>query len=570
MDKKEIYKSVIAFVVAMVALNLWSYFFPTKVSQVAESIREEQKVSQPVKNSHVNLEYKKNDNQNPNLEQNTVLAKTIKIQNSKVQGSISTLGLKINNLVLLHHKASLNSSKNVSLLEEGKNKSYYVSLGFDSANKEDVPQGDAIWLADKDLLSANSSVIFRWVNKSGVEFLTKLSIDDSYMVKVEQKVSNNSDAKITFTPTYYIIKDICQTIDSNKDQNNIDAVGSINNVLKEYKYTDLFKENKANLNETNIQWIGDTEKYWMCALVPNQAVKHKLEFYPHHHEGQSKTMIIKCSDATPTTLESGNTLEFSSQIFCGAKEIKLLDKYKQDYNINLFDRGVDFGWLYFITKPLFYLLNYINQLFHNFGISIICLTFLIRLTLFPMLRKSESSLQGIKKLQPMVDDLNKRYASDKQTLRVKLLELYQREKINPVSFSVGCLPIVLQMPVWYGVYKVLQVVIELRHAPFILWVKDLSGPDAMYIFNLFGLIDISVPSFLQIGILPVLFGISLYFQQYNSPQVLDPVQQKVFKFLPIVLTFVLAKYPAGLLIYWTCNNILGILQQYLVKRFARK
>lgn len=576
MDKKDIVRTTITVVISLLVLNLWSYFFPTKVAQEEHSIKQSKSISNATLNNHLLLETTLDKDKNhANIVQNAILPKIVKIQNAKIRGSISTLGLKVNDLVLLNHKKSLDpNSGNVTLLREGENKSYFISLSFDSPNKEDVPQANTIWTVDKDSLSTDGCATFSWVNKLGVEFLVKLSIDNAYMIKVDQKINNRSNEKITFVPAYSIVKDICDNgsnIDS-KEQTSINVVGSINNVLKEYKYDNLFKDSNSNINAASVQWIGDTEKYWMCAIIPNQGVQHKLEFCPYYHEGQAtkKVMIIKCSDAVPVTLGAGQSLEYGSKFFCGAKEISLLDQYKKDYNITLFDRGVDFGWLYFITKPLFYLLSYLNQFFQNFGISIICLTFVIRLALFPMLRKSETSLQGIRRLQPMIDELNKRYAGDKQTLRVKLLELYQKEKVNPLSFSVGCLPVVLQIPIWYGVYKVLQVVIELRHAPFFLWIKDLAGPDTMYIFNLFGLLDIPLPTFLQIGILPVLFGISLYFQQHNSPQVLDPVQQKVFKFLPIILTFVLAQYSAGLLVYWTCNNVLGILQQHLLKFFARR
>ena len=316
-------------------------------------------------------------------------------------------------------------------------------------------------------------------------------------------------------------------------------------------------------------WIGSTNKYWMYSIIPKDEKLYDVNM-KSTEAPESNIISLRCSEAQSRSIKPGQSECFRYNIFCGAKELDMLDQYRTEYNINLFDRAVDFGWLYFITKPMFVTMKFFNDFFKNFGITIIFLTVMIRFSLFPMLRKSEHNLSNMKKIQPKIDALKKKYPNNSNEFRQHLLELYSKENINPLSFSLGCLPILLQMPIFYAFLVVLQVAIDLRHSPFLLWIQDLSEPDNLYIFNLLGLIDLNLPEFLKIGILPILCGISLYVQQKISPQILDPVQQKIFRFFPIVFIFLFSNSPSGLLVYCITNNLLSVLQQLVTRYYNKK
>jgi len=308
-------------------------------------------------------------------------------------------------------------------------------------------------------------------------------------------------------------------------------------------------------------WIGITDKYWLAALIPDQGVENHYRFTHRLATGRDKYQVDFRGGAL--ALPAGGRIEAVTRLFIGAKEVRLLDGYGENLNIPLFDRAVDFGWFYFLTKPIFYLLDYMNQLIGNFGLAILALTVLIKLVFFPLANKSYRSMSKMKLLQPKVVELRARLKDDRPRMNQEMMELYKREKINPLA---GCLPVLIQLPVFFSLYKVLFVTIEMRHAPFYGWIRDLSAPDPTSLFNLFGLIPWTPPDFLHLGIWPILMGITMWAQFKLNPPPADPIQAKLFQFMPLVFTFLLANFPAGLVIYWAVNNVLSMAQQWVIMR----
>ena len=379
------------------------------------------------------------------------------------------------------------------------------------------------------------------------------------MFKVTQLVENKTNKSITLYPYGLISRtDVPETLGFFILHEGL--IGVFNGNLEELDYDDL-EDTKVETRTSQGGWLGITDKYWLMALIPNQKEKftgsfrHNLSENRHKYQadfvGQGK--IVPANSSASTT----------HQIFAGAKEVKLLDGYSEQHGIVRFDLAVDFGWFYFLTKPIFYVLEYFYRLLGNFGLGILLLTVLIKLAFFPLANKSYRAMSRMKQLQPKMMKLRERYPDNKQKLNESMMKLYREEKVNPAA---GCLPIMVQIPVFFALYKVLFVTIEMRHAPFFGWIQDLSAADPTSIFNLFGLIPWNPPEILLIGIWPLLMGVTMWLQQKLNPAPADPIQQKIFMFLPIVFTFMLARFPAGLVIYWAWNNILSIAQQWYIMR----
>jgi len=341
-------------------------------------------------------------------------------------------------------------------------------------------------------------------------------------------------------------------------------LGVFDNSLKEYTYANMRDEKSGAVKFASTGgWLGITDKYWLVALVPDQAEKVEANFRHTLRDKVDKYQADYLGAAR--RLAPGASAESHSLLFAGAKEVRLIDAYKERYNIALFDRTVDWGWFYFLTRPIFYILDYFFTVLGNFGLAILLLTVLVKLLFFPLANKSYKSMSAMKKLQPEMMRLREQYGEDRAKLNQAMMELYKKEKVNPVS---GCLPIVIQIPVFFALYKVLFVTIEMRHAPFYGWIKDLSAPDPTSVFNLFGLIPWTPPYLLMVGAWPIIMGITMYLQQKLNPQPPDPVQAKVFMMLPIVFTYMLSAFPVGLVIYWAWNNLLSIAQQWVIMRRA--
>jgi len=418
-----------------------------------------------------------------------------------------------------------------------------------------------VWKADRDVLAPNEPVTLSWNNGQGLVFYRRFALDENYMFTVTQRVENKSAQPVTLysyglisrsgTPKtlgYYILHE--------------GPLGVLDGTLDEVKYADLREKGVIEKQSTG-GWIGITDKYWLVALVPDQKTKIKARFDYAKTNGLDKYQVDFLGPET--TIPAGGEAHVTNRLFAGAKEVRLLDSYAKNLGIDRFDLAVDFGWFYFLTKPIFYVLNYFNAVLGNFGLAILLLTVLIKGAFFPLANKSYRAMSKMKKLQPEMLRLRERFKEDRARLNQEMMALYKKEKVNPTA---GCLPIVIQIPVFFALYKVLFVTIEMRHAPFFGWIRDLSAPDPLLVSNLFGLIPWDPPQLLHVGVWPLIMGITMYLQQKLNPQPPDPTQAKIFLALPVVFTFLLARFPAGLVIYWAWNNTLSIAQQWLIMRRA--
>ena len=451
-------------------------------------------------------------------------------------------------------------SKQVTLLSPNNTLNpYFVELGWMSQENIKLPNKNSEWqLIEGKELGPESHIIIKWVSPEGIEFFRKIEIDRDYLITVEQKVTNVSNKDISLTQ-YGRINRTGTPKTSGFYILHEGPIAVLNERLIEIDYDDIIEEGSKSVISKG-GWVGITDKYWLAALIPDQRSRI---------EGGFKAVLknIERYQAQYTSneivLEKGETASVKSNVFIGAKEVDLLDKYSNQLSIEMFDRAVDFGWFYVITKPLFLLLHKLSDLLGNVGLSILALTVLIRILLFPLANKSFKSMSKMKILTPKMTEIRERYKTDKLKMQQEIMALYKSEKVNPLS---GCLPILIQIPIFFALYKVLFVTLETRHAPFYGWVKDLSAPDPTTIFNLFGLFNFMPPSFLMIGAWPLLMALTMYLQQKLNPAPPDPLQAKIMSFLPLMFLFLFATFPAGLVIYWTWNNILSIGQQWIIMK----
>ncbi len=484
------------------------------------------------------------------------------LDNGRLFGSMALESGRIDDVLLADYRETIEpDSPNIRLLRPaGLPDSYFAEFGW-VATTGDVPLPDAstLWKAEGGELGRDRSVELVWDNGAGLLFKRRISIDADYMFTVTREVVNNGDEPVTLYPYalvsrwgtpetlgYFILHE--------------GPIGVLGGVLNEVNYDDLAEEGKVTLESTG-GWLGFTDKYWLVALVPDQESEISATFRYSAPGGKPRYQADFVGK--PVTVAPGAAVGVTDRLFVGAKEVNLLDEYAEKYGIPLFDRAVDFGWFYFLTKPMFQILHFLYTLTGNYGVAILILTLLIRAVLYPLANKSYRAMSKMKQLQPEMMKIRERFGDDKARMNQELMALYKREKVNPMS---GCLPIIVQIPIFFSLYKVLFVSIEMRHAPFFGWIKDLSAPDPTSIFNLFGLVPWDPPAFLQIGALPILMGVTMWLQQKLNPQPADPIQARVMMMLPIMFTFLFASFPAGLVLYWTWTNILSIAQQWLIMR----
>ena len=496
-----------------------------------------------------------------------VLAETprVRIATPRLKGSISLIGTRFDDLTLTNHRQTLDpASPPVTLLSPmGAPDAYFVEMGWDDARAGIPMPGNATeWTADGDMLTQDTPVTFTWDNGAGLRFERTFDIDDGYMLTITQRVVNIGDAAVNLYP-YSLVSRRGRPETSGFFILHEGPLGVFNETLREYDYDDLQDAPQGVIaHQTTGGWIGITDKYWLTALVPEQDEPVTARFV-HFRSGSTDVYQVDYLSDRGVSIAAGASAEWTGRVFAGAKVARLLDAYAEAYGIPLFDRAIDFGWFYFLTKPLFHVLTFIQSYVHNFGLSIMILTVLIKLLFFPLANKSYRSMSQMRKLQPEMLKLRERFGDDRARLNQEMMALYKREKVNPAS---GCLPILIQIPVFFALYKVLFVTIEMRHAPFFGWIQDLSAPDPTSVFNLFGLIPWDPPQILMIGAWPLIMGVTMYLQQRLNPQPPDPLQAKIFMALPVVFTVMLAQFPAGLVIYWTWNNLLSIAQQWVIMR----
>jgi YidC/Oxa1 family membrane protein insertase len=485
----------------------------------------------------------------------------ITISSPRLHGSIALTGARFDDLTLAgYHVTTDPKSAEIALLNPpGTADAYYAAYGWVAPAGVAVPTATTVWQADRPRLTPTQPVTLRWDNGQGLMFERQIALDADYMFTITQRVRNTGTDAVqmnayaltsrTGTPAtsgFYILHE--------------GPLGVFEDTLKELSYDDM-KDEPVIARQTVGGWLGITDKYWLTALIPDQSTQVNARFV---YTGDAFVDRYQTDYLTPAVnVAPGQTVETTHRLFSGAKEITLLDRYSETLGIPRFDLAIDFGWFYFLTKPIFYALLYFEDFLGNYGLAILLLTVLIKLVFFPLANKSYVAMSKMKKLQPEMTKLRERFGEDRTKLNQEMMALYKREKANPAA---GCLPIIIQIPVFFALYKVLFVAIEMRHAPFYGWVHDLSAPDPTTLFNLFGLIPWNPPTFLMIGVWPLIMGLTMFVQQKLNPQPADPVQAKIFMFLPLIFTVMLAAFPAGLVIYWAWNNLLSIIQQWVIMR----
>ena len=505
-----------------------------------------------------------------------VLSDRVNIQNPLLSGSINLTGAILDDLVLLKYKESLNDdSKNINLFspEETANP-YYIEFGWKKLSNNssviDLPMRDTQWSATASNLTPNSPVTLVWTNNQNVTFKIHFEIDDNYLFNVSQIIENKSSSNIEVFP-YRLIKRINLPDTINFFILHEGLISLLNDELLEKDYDDLQDDCSTTTSEKKLfcdqkskgGWLGFTDKYWMSALIPNPDETINAN-YRHSNNGKDDFRVGYVGKVFEIKPQS--THLYNGRVFAGAKSLNILDNYKNNNNITRFTDAIDWGWFSFLTKPISYAINWFYEYVKNFGLAIVSFTILMRLILFPLAHTSFKSMAKMKKLQPEMQRLKETYPDDRKKMQQELMALYKREGANPIA---GCLPLIVQIPIFFSLYKVLFCTIEMYHAPFYGWIHDLSAPDPLGALTLFGIIPWDVPAFLSIaniGILPIFMGFTMWLQQKLNPAPTDPTQAKIFKFLPFVFTFILAGFAAGLVLYWSVNNILSIAQQWFIQR----
>ena len=488
----------------------------------------------------------------------------VSITTPSVTGSIALKGGRIDDLILNGYNETLDegSAKIRLLSPRGTEKAYYAEYGWVGTNVT-LPTKDTVWSANKSVLDPSGPVTLSWDNGQGLIFKRIIEIDKDFMFTITQRVENHSAGAVTLNP-YGLVTRWGTPEVSGLYILHEGPIGVFDGTLSEVDYDDVQSDGEIKTPTTG-GWIGFTDKYWLTALVPDQTQPVNTRML------HSKSGIIEKYQSDfvgqQMDVQPGASAESTSRFFAGAKRVTLLDSYAENLGIINFDLAVDFGMFYFLTKPIFYGLHYLHGVLGNFGVAILLLTVGIKAVLFPLANKSYVAMSKMKKLQPEIKKLQERFKEDKMRLNQEMMALYKKEKANPAA---GCLPILVQIPIFFALYKVLLVTIEMRHAPFFGWIQDLSAKDPASVWSLFGLVDWNylayIPAPLDIGIWPIIMGFTMWMQQRLNPQPTDPIQAKVFMYLPFIFTFLLASFSAGLVIYWAWNNSLSILQQWLIMR----
>lgn len=491
-----------------------------------------------------------------------VLAETprVRIETPSLEGSIDLKGARFDDLVLVTQRETIaKNSPPVRLLSPaGAKDSYFAQFGWTGEGVA-VPDANSVWTASAPILAPGKPVTLSWTNPTGQRFEQIISVDDGYLFTIKQRVVNGGSGAVALRAY-----GLASRAEKSKDPSSwTNHVGPISFLADKADYDVDWKtldEDKAGVTrDSRGGWLGFTDKYWLTALAPASDAPIEASFR------KSSAGAYQADYAgAPFVVGPGQAVTGETRLFAGAKEKRLLDRYEAE-GITKLSKSIDWGWFEWFMRPIFSLLQWLFHATGNFGVAIICLTFIVRLLMFPIADKQFRSMAGMRRVQPKMKALQERYKDDKPRLQQEMLKLYQEEKINPAA---GCLPILLQIPVFYALYKTLMVSVEMRHQPFALWIKDLSAPDPATVVNLFGTLHFTPPGFLAIGVLPILLGITMWIQFKLNPQQMDPVQQQIFGFMPWVLMFVMAPFAAGLQLYWVVSNLLTIAQQsWLYKRY---
>ncbi len=556
--------------ISIFIIVIFQFLFPTSINKSIESVENE--ILAPATSI---------DEQKTNIieiikpkEDVLLVNKRINIETPSVTGSINLQGAILDDLTLSNYKVSMEEgSKNIDLLSpDGTANPYYIEFGWKALNNQStqLPNLETIWEADSSNLTPGNSVRLSWTSSENNTFIMNFTVDENYMFSVKQEVINNSSSKLEIYP-YRLIKRINTPKTINFFILHEGLISLVNDELLEKGYDDLLDDCSSSMPikdsfcDAKAQggWLGFTDKYWMSVLIPDPNEPINVN-YRHGNNGRDSYRMGYVGQVF--NVAPGNSISYNGKVFAGAKKLDILSQYDKSLSIERFTDSIDWGWFAFLTKPVSYAINWFYGYAGNFGLAIIAFTILMRLILFPLAHASFKSMAKMKKLQPEMQRLKETYPNDRQKMQQELMALYKKEGANPVA---GCLPILVQIPIFFSLYKVLFVTIEMYHAPFYGWIHDLSAPDPLGILTVFGLISWDVPgalSIINIGILPIIMGLTMWLQQKLNPAPADATQAKIFALLPFVFTFVLAGFAAGLVLYWSVNNILSIAQQWFIQR----
>ena len=548
-------KNVIAAIsLSAAVIVLYSLFFQPDPAAIKQNLAEQKKIE--------------NNTDTPSLDKNENFAKLsrtdalkendrIQFENESVIGSISLKGATIDDLTFKEYNVELNKNEKIVLLnprnvEDG----YLIESGFVSTNKNiDIPDASSVWeIAGNKRLTNNNPVKLTWSNSQGITFEKHISLDDQFLFTVKEKIINSSDKSYNFYSYGQIIRNKIPEISGFYILHE-GFLSVLDDQLIEEDYDDIQEKKFTQIAQEGFVAISD--KFWVTSVIPPKDKEFKTTF---DYKNKFRANYISTKGIE---VKANSSIEEKIQIIVAAKRVNVIDGYAENLDINKFDLAIDWGFMYFITKPLFFVLDYFFKLLGNYGLAIIAVTVCIRLAFFPLANFSFKSMGKMKLLAPEMARLKELHKDDKMKLQQAMMALYKKEKVNPMS---GCLPILVQIPVFFALYKVLFVTIEMRHMPFYGWIHDLSDRDPTSLFNVFGLLPWDPPSFLLIGAWPIIMGITMFIQQKLNPTPPDPIQAKIFMFFPVFLTVILAPFPAGLVIYWSFNNIFTMIQQYIVQR----
>ena len=556
MDSKNV---IAAISLSAAVIILYSLFFQPEPRVIKENLTEQKKIQTTTDTP--NLDQTENFSE---LTRDEVLKQNerIRFENNSVVGTISLKGATIDDLTFKEYNVELNSNEKVTLLSPRNiSDGYLIESGFVSSNKNiDIPDSSTIWkIKGNNKLTPNNPIKLVWSNTQGITFEKHINLDDQFLFTIKQKIINSSDKTYNFYSYGQIIRNKIPDI-SNFYILHEGLIATLDDELIEEDYDDIQEKKFSKTAQKG--WFGIGDKFWISSIIPPRGKEFKTTF------DYKKKFRANFISTEPMEVNAKGSIEEEIQVIVAAKRVNVIDGYAENLKIDKFDLAIDWGFMYFITKPLFFGIDYFFRLLGNYGLAIIAITMCIRLTFFPLANFSFRSMAKMKILQPEMTRLKELHKEDKTKLQQEMMALYKKEKVNPMS---GCLPILVQIPVFFALYKVLFVTIEMRQMPFYGWIHDLSERDPTSLFNLFGLIPWDPPSFLMIGVWPILMGISMFVQQKLNPTPPDPIQAKIFMFFPIFLTVILAPFPAGLVIYWTVNNILTMAQQiFIMKRTTVK
>ena len=548
-------KNVIAAIsLSAAVIILYSLFFQPDPATIKQNLAEQKKIETSADTPSLG----KNENFTK-LSRKDALKENdrIKFENKSIIGSISLKGAAIDDLTFKEYNIELNRSDKITLLNpRNVDDGYLIESGFVTSNKNiDVPDSSTVWKASGNKrLTNNNPIKLIWSNSQGVTFEKYISLDDQFLFTVKEKIINKSDKTYNFYSYGQIIRNKLPKISGFYILHE-GFLSVLDDELIEEDYDDIQEKKFTQIAQEGFVAISD--KFWVTSVIPPKDKEFKTTF---DYKNKFRANYISTQG---TEVGPNSSIEEEIQIIAAAKRVNVIDGYAENLDINKFDLAIDWGFMYFITKPLFFLLDYFFKLLGNYGLAIIAVTVCIRLAFFPLANFSFKSMGKMKLLAPEMARLKEIHKDDKMKLQQAMMALYKKEKVNPMS---GCLPILVQIPVFFALYKVLFVTIEMRHMPFYGWIHDLSDRDPTSIFNVFGLIPWDPPSFLLIGAWPIIMGITMFIQQKLNPTPPDPIQAKIFMFFPVFITVILAPFPAGLVIYWSFNNIFTMIQQYIVQR----